>query len=138
MAENVKNTVAEEENEIEQQRNVEKVVARCLFLSAMESKTNKIGVTVMLVDDMDLTTGQVKVTLEQKKAGKQSYTVSPVICTWFDPSNTDEQIFAEMKALTKAGGLKDLYIVMSGDGEFRRIHKVLSRQELELYRKLVG
>ena len=124
MAENVKNPVVEEENEIQEQRNVEKIVARCLFLSAMESKTGKVGVTVMLVDDMDLTTGQVKVTLEQKKAKTQSYTVSPVICTWFDPANTDEQIFKEMQALTKSGGLKDLYIVMSGDGEFRKIHKV--------------
>ena len=138
MADNLKNPVVEEENEIVEQRNVEKIVARCLFLSALESKTGKIGVTVMLVDDMDLTTGQVKVALEQKKAKTQSYTVSPVFCTWFDPANTDKQIFEEMKALTKSGGLKDLYIVMSGDGEFRKIHKVLSRQELELYRRLVG
>ena len=137
MADNVKNVTVEEDDEVQQQRVVEKIVARTLFLNAMESKTGKIGVTVMLVDDME-PTGQAKVTLEQKKAGKQTYTVSPVFCTWFDPATTDEQIFAEMKALTKSGGLKDLYIVMSGDGEFRRIHKVLSKQELDLYRQLVG
>lgn len=137
MAEKVTNLAVDEE-EVVEQRNVEKIVARALFLSAIESKTGKIGVTVLLVDDVDKTNGQVKVTLEQKKAKTQSYTVSPVICSWFDPANTDEGIFIEMKALTKSGGLKDIYIVMSGDGDFRKIHKVLSKQELDLYRKLVG
>lgn len=134
----VKNVAVEEETEAQEQRNVEKIVARSLFLSAIESKTGKIGVTVMLVDDIDKVNGQVKVTLEQKKAKTQSYTVSPVFCTWFDPATTDERVFEEMKALTRSGGLKDLYIVMSGDGDFRKIHKVLTLQELDLYRKLVG
>lgn len=134
----VKNVAVEEEVEAQQERNVEKIVARSLFLSAIESKTGKVGVTVMLVDDIDKVNGQVKVTLEQKKAKTQSYTVSPVFCTWFDPETTDKRVFAEMQALTKSGGLKDLYIVMSGDGDFRKIHKVLSLDELDLYRKLVG
>lgn len=72
----VKNVALEEEAEVQVERNVEKIVARSLFLSAIESKTGKIGVTVMLVDDIDKVNGQVKVTLEQKKAKTQSYTVS--------------------------------------------------------------
>ncbi len=117
---------------------VNKVVCRALFLSAQESvKTGKLGITILLVDGID-EKGQIKVSLEQKKMGNGSYTVSPVITTWFDPTKTASEVFEKMKSYLNKGGLCDVYAIVSGNGEFRRIHNFLSNEEYETYRKLVG
>lgn len=116
----------------------QKVVCRALFLSAQEStKTGKLGITIMLVDSIDQK-GQVKVSLEQRKMGNGSYTVSPVISTWFDPKKTETDVFEKMKTFLNKGGLCDVYAVVSGNNEFRKIHNFLSTEELNLYRKLIG
>ena len=119
---------------------VNKVVVKTLFLSAQESKTtHKIGVTVLLYDSMD-EKGQVRVPMDQKLVKGQQTTVSPVITVWFDPdpAKTDKEVFDKAKALLNAGGLKNLYVVISGSGEFRKIHNFLSNDEFELYQKIVG
>ena len=115
-----------------------KVVCRALFLSAQEStKTGKLGITILLVDSIDQR-GQVRVSLEQKSVKGQNVTISPVISTWFDPKKTDEDIFEKMKAYLKTGGLSDVYAVVSGSGEFRKIHSFLTTEEYNMYRKLIG
>lgn len=128
-------------DEVEQQENAaNKIVCKALFLSAQESaKTHKIGVSILLYDSMD-EKGQVKVALEQKMAGKTSYTISPVICTWFDPDEkkTDPAIFANVKKLLNKGGLCQVYAIISGNGDFRKIHNFLSDSEYETYKKLIG
>ena len=124
----------------EQAREVNKVIVKTLFLSAQESKnTGKIGVTVLLYDSID-EKGQVRVALEQKVINKQQVTISPVMSVWFDPDpvKTDPEVFAKAKALLNKGGLSDLYAVVSGNGEFRKIHNFLSNSEFDTYRKLVG
>lgn len=124
----------EEQSSGEQNR----VVCRALFLSAQESaKTGKLGITILLVDSIDQK-GQVKVSLEQRKMGNGSYTVSPVISTWFDPKKTETDVFEKMKAYLNKGGLCDVYAVVSGNNEFRKIHSFLTTEELNLYRKLIG
>lgn len=119
---------------------VNKVVVPSLFLSAQESKnTHKIGVTVLLYDSMD-DKGQVRVSMDQKSVKGQNVTVSPVISAWFDPdpTKTDPEVFEKAKELLTRGGLSDLYVVISGNGEFRKIHNFLSKSEFEMYLKLVG
>lgn len=131
--------VFEKDEAIEEQSSGEqnKVVCRALFLSAQESKTGKLGITIMLYDGMN-DKGQVKVSLEQKSVKGQNVTVSPVISTWFDKEKTDEDVFERMKLYLSKGGLCDVYAVVSGSGEFRKIHNFLTTEELNLYRKLIG
>ena len=119
---------------------VNKVIVKSLFLSAQESKnTHKIGVTVLLYDTID-EKGQVRVSMDQKSVKGQNVTVSPVISAWFDPDpeKTDPEVFAKVKELLTRGGLSDLYVVISGNGEFRKIHNFLSKSEFDMYLKLVG
>lgn len=129
----------EEEEETQQQgAEVNKVVCKALFLSATESKSHKIGVAVLLHDGIN-EKGQVRVSLESKKAGNTSYTLSPVIQTWFDPdrTKTDPEVYRQAKALLDGGGLKDVYPIVSGNGDFRKIHRFLTAQEYEMYLNLV-
>ena len=78
-------------------------------------------------------------TLETKKAGKSSYTLSPVIQTWFDPdpTKTDPAVYKQAKQLVQAGGLKDVYPIVSGNADFRRIYRFLTKQEYDMYLDLV-
>lgn len=131
----------EEEDEEQEQaagNEVNKIVCRALFLSATETKNGKIGVAVLLHDCIG-EHGQVRVTLETKKAGKSSYTLSPVIQTWFDsdPTKTDPAVYRQAKQLLESGGLKDVYPIVSGNADFRRIHRFLSKQEYDMYLDLV-
>lgn len=114
-----------------------KVVCRALFLSAQESQKGKLGITIMLYDGMN-EKGQVRVSLEQKSVKGQNVTISPVISTWFDPKKTDEDIFEKMKAYLDKGGLSDVYAIVSGSGEFRKIHNFLTTEEYNMYLKLIG
>lgn len=130
----------EEQNEEQSSGDLNKVVVKALFLSAQESaKTKKIGVTILFYDFID-EKGQVRVSMEQKSVKGQNVTVSPVISTWFDPdeTKTDPGVFATMKQYLNKGGLCDVYAVVSGNGEFRKIHNFLSNEEMAVYRKLVG
>lgn len=131
----------EEEDEEEEQaggNEVNKVVCKALFLSATETKTGKIGVAVLLHDGI-MERGQVRVTLESKKAGKTSYILSPVIQTWFDndPKKTDPELYKQAKNMLSFGGLRDVFPIVSGNGEFRRIYRFLSKEEYEMYLNLV-
>lgn len=132
----------EEEDEEEQEQvgnnEVNKVVCRALFLSATETKNGKIGVAVLLYDSM-AENGQVRVTLESKKAGKTTYTMSPVIQTWFDndPKKTDPEVYKQAKRMLAFGGLRDVFPIVSGNGDFRRIHRFLSKDEYDMYLNLV-
>lgn len=142
--EQVVTNVAEVSESTEQDEAVEeqageqnKVVCRALFLSAQESKTGKLGITIMLYDGMN-EKGQVRVSLEQKSVKGQNVTVSPVISTWFDPKKTETDIFDKMKGYLIKGGLADVYAIVSGSGEFRKIHNFLSAEEYNMYLKLIG
>ena len=115
-----------------------KVVCRALFLSAQESeKTGKLGITILLVDSINQK-GQVRVSLEQKSVKGQNVTISPVISTWFDPKKTETDIFEKMRAYLNKGGLSDVYAIVSGSGEFRKLHNFLSSEEYNMYLKLIG
>ncbi len=128
----------EEEEETQQQGEVNKVVCKALFLSASKSSKGSIGVAVLLHDGID-EKGQVRVSLEQKNSGKTNYTLSPVIQTWFsmDPKKTDPAVYKQAEEFLTRGGLSDIYPIISGVGDFRKIHRFLSRQEYEMYLNLV-
>lgn len=136
------NTVAIDEMDDEQEvqdNSGNKVVVRALFLSAQHSeRSKKIGITILLFESMD-EKGQVRVALDQRTAGKTSYTISPVITTWFDPDpkKTEPDVLEKMKAFLNKGGLCTVYAVVSGNGEFRRIHNFLSDAEYKMYMNLV-
>ena len=131
-------TEVEEDNEESSSSEVNKVVCKSLFLSAQESnKTGKIGVTILLMEGM-AENGQVKVNLEQKSVKGQNVTISPVISTWFDPKKTEPDVFEKMRSYLTKGGLCDVYAIVSGNGEFRKIHNFLSNDEYAMYRKLIG
>lgn len=129
MTDTAQNTVAAVEEDVEEvsERAVNKVVTKALFLNAKESKSGKLGITVMLIDGINAKTGQVDVVLEQKSIKGQKYTVSPVISTWIEHPTDEEKKFLDF------GGLKEIACVISGSGEFRRIHKFLTRQKYEEY-----
>jgi hypothetical protein len=141
-------TKAEEFDEVEeveeqQEKAVNKVVAKALFLSAQESaKSGKIGISILLYEGIDEATGQVRVASEQKVVKGQPYTQSPVITTWVDPKKMKEQgkskEFTKMQSFLKKQGLTDVYAIISGNGEFRKIHKFLTEAEYESYMALVG
>lgn len=135
-----KEELEEDEDEQEQAVNseVNKIVCKALFLSASETKTGKIGVAVLLHDGIN-EKGQVRVTLETKKAGKSNYTLSPVIQTWFDPdpTKTDPLVYKQAKEFVNSGGLKDVFPIVSGNADFRRIHRFLTKQEYDMYLNLV-
>jgi len=121
-----------ENTEEETERVVNKVVSKALFLNAKVSKMGKLGITVMLIDGIDAETGQVEVTLEQKSIKGQNYTVSPVITAWVKNPSED------LKKFLSCGGLRDIVCIVSGVGEFRRIHKFLTKAEYDQYLALVG
>lgn len=134
MTDIAQNTVAAVEEDVEEtsERAVNKVVTKALFLSAKESKSGKLGITVMLIDGINAKTGQVELTLEQKSMKGQNYIVSPVITTWIDNPSADVKKFLD------CGGLRDIACVVSGSGEFRKIHKFLTKQEYEQYLAFIG
>lgn len=121
----------------EQSSEQNKVVCRALFLSAQESSKGKLGITILLVDGVDQK-GQVRVALDQKSVKGQNVTISPVISTWFDPKKTETDIFEKMKSYLNRGGLCDVYPIVSGSGEFRKIYNFLSTEEYNMYLKLIG
>lgn len=131
--------VSEQDEAVDEQSSEQnKVVCRAIFLSAQEStKTGKLGMTILLAESVDQR-GQVKVALEQRKMGNGSYTISPVISTWFDPKKTEPEIFEKMKGYLSRGGLCDVYAIVSGNGEFRKLHNFLSPAEYDMYKKLIG
>ena len=127
--------VAEEIAEEQQEKAVNKVVAKALFLSAQQSaKSGKLGITILLYEGIDEATRQVKVALDQKTIKRQSYTLSPVISTWIDR----EKITPMLQSFLKKEGLTDVYAIISGNGDFRKIHKFLTKQEYDNYLSLIG
>lgn len=128
-----------EEDEAQQQGGeVNKVVCKGLFLSATKSSKGSIGVAILLHDGID-EKGQVRVTLEAKKSGNVNYTLSPVIQTWFssDAKKTDPAVYKQAEELLTRGGLSDIYPIVSGVGDFRKIHRFLSKQDYEMYLNLI-
>ena len=130
-----KQTEVNEEVQEQQDRSVNKVVAKALFLSAQKSeKSGKLGITILLYESIDEATRQVKVALDQKTIKGQSYTLSPVISTWID----SKDITPMLESFLKKDGLTDVYAIVSGNGDFRKIHKFLTKEEYENYLALVG
>lgn len=121
-----------EEAEETSERAVNKVVSKALFLNAKESKTGKLGITVMLIDGVNPKNGQIEVTLEQRSVKGQNYTVSPVVTVWINEPSED------LKKFLNYGGCRDIVCIVSGSGEFRRIHKFLTKSEYEQYLALVS
>ncbi len=145
MSEVTKNTEVLEEEVVDEQQEkaVNKVVAKALFLSAQKSaKSGKIGISILLYESIEEATGQVRVASEQKALKGQTYTQSPVITTWIDPEKMLEQgkkkELSQMQSFLKTKGLTDVYAIVSGNGEFRKIHKFLTQAEYENYLDLVG
>lgn len=124
-----------EEVEEQQEKAVNKVVAKALFMSAQQSKDkSKLGITILLYEGIDDATKQVKIALDQKTVKGQSYTVSPVISRWFKK----EEITPDLIKFLDKEGLSEVYAIISGNGEFRKIHKFLTVKEYESYMALVG
>ena len=60
--------------------------------------------------------------------------MSPVISTWID----SKDITPMLESFLKKDGLTDVYAIVSGNGDFRKIHKFLTKEEYENYLALVG
>ncbi len=134
-----KEELESEDEEQAANNEVNKVVCKALFLNASKSsKSGSIGITILLYDGFD-EKGQVRVSLEQKKSGNVNYTISPVIQAWFstDPKKTDPAVYKQAETFLNYGGLSDIYPIISGSGDFRRIHRFLSKQQYDMYLDLV-
>lgn len=128
-------TEVEEETEEQQATAVNKVVAKALFLSAQKSsKSGKLGITVLLYEGIDEETKQIRVALDQRSVKGQTYTLSPVVSVWFKP----EEITPQIAKMVGMKGLSEIYVIISGNGEFRKIHKFLSEKDYQAYLALVG
>lgn len=107
----------------EEKLSVSKVVEKVLFLSArVSSKGNKIGISFLRYDTQNEKTGQI---ISNKEV--------PFISAWVDYSEG-----SKYDRLLEYPVLKELYVSISGNGNFVKLHNIFTDEEAAIFADLMA
>lgn len=108
--------IAEITQEEKAERN--KVIEKVLFMGAKVSgKGDKIGISILRYDSLDKKTGQV---FSSKDA--------PYVTSWIAYSED-----SKYKKLLGYPVLKEVYVALSGDGSFVKLHNIFTDEEAAVF-----
>lgn len=112
--------IAEVVQEKEVQKN--KVIEKALFMGCrLNSKSDKIGISVLRFDSQSPLTGQV---FSNKEV--------PYITSWLPYAEG-----AGFEPLFNYPVLKEVYVALSGSGNFIKLHKVFSDEEAAFFKSFM-